>query len=971
MISLVDNHLAPWLWLLALWSLRWGILLVALAAWFWWCAPRSAAIRYFAARSLLLAGLALPLVPQFWGPSTWQEKSPSTFQQSPSAVQQSAMSSVETPASPRPRLPAWKPWDQQPNAGQPMKTNLADQASTPVRVGVQPPLGLARICVLLLATLWLVGVAGSLGRLLLGRIWLFRFLQSATQLPDTAQRELQQCCRELRIRRAIEVQLHTDAAAPMLIGGRKARILVPPYWSELEPVAQRAILLHELAHLQRRDDLSKLTEETIRAFFWFHPLVHWLLRRIGSDREVLCDLIVVHHGTPPLALAGVLLECCRRAGLRRVGLVEPAMMLPFFRRQSVKDRIHFLMEEQKMSQWTLRPSRISVLVGWLILCGTIALIGGFGTRASEPAPPTNSREPATFDESAELPTFSAIQAAYRENFQRLRPLQVIYRITSAEGAGDIELDKWRLRGKEMMLEAVPADLRIEGREPDPDERVWLEYHLAQLPIDVIRLKETLAPEMVERRLATRAVERGAFWTDGAAFHARWARKPEDKESSLFPGPLTPPENLTELYRDITLASWSPQNQLPLRCWFGSQGAIGDQSLGQFISHRSMPLLGFVRTQWIDAEGWHDLDRFMSGECSEYEVVRWIDLDGRAMVLLDGYSKKSEGTGNRERQRAWIDPRRGHLPLRWERTFVDAHGKELGTALQVIEILEIEQLAQSYYPKAIKQQEFVWDPRQEVAKEAGAARPVKPRLPGRTTTWTFDEVNQGRAIDPAALALEFPRGARYRNGIDDRMYVAGTETPVPRPPRPTERGERAPDWEFARWADGTSRSLDDFRDHVILLVFSPDEPWDEGLVSVLEDVAAHYSDKPVTIILVHKPGTEFGTLEQIDRDGGSPILTAIDGGEDPRHGQTAGRFGVSQGTAVVIDRRGHVSFNSDTIEEEMGEFIMWRAARAASIPWPLKESDSEEEMLQQGMRLQSFILREAIDEAFAQPGAGTD
>lgn len=60
-----------------------------------------------------------------------------------------------------------------------------------------------------------------------------------------------------------------------------------------------AILAHEVAHVQRRDNLAAAVHMTVQAVFWFHPLVWWIGARLISERERACDEDVMRHGTPP------------------------------------------------------------------------------------------------------------------------------------------------------------------------------------------------------------------------------------------------------------------------------------------------------------------------------------------------------------------------------------------------------------------------------------------------------------------------------------------------------------------------------------------------------------------------------------------------------------------------------------------------------------------------------------------------
>jgi beta-lactamase regulating signal transducer with metallopeptidase domain len=54
-----------------------------------------------------------------------------------------------------------------------------------------------------------------------------------------------------------------------------------------------AVLIHELAHARRRDNLIRLVHEVAACALWFHPLVWITGRRLALYRELSCDEAVV------------------------------------------------------------------------------------------------------------------------------------------------------------------------------------------------------------------------------------------------------------------------------------------------------------------------------------------------------------------------------------------------------------------------------------------------------------------------------------------------------------------------------------------------------------------------------------------------------------------------------------------------------------------------------------------------------
>src|SRR5207302_1275872 len=67
----------------------------------------------------------------------------------------------------------------------------------------------------------------------------------------------------------------------------------------LSPVQLEAILIHELCHVRRRDNLSAAIHMAVETIFWFHPLVWWIGVRLVEEREHACDEEVLRTAREP------------------------------------------------------------------------------------------------------------------------------------------------------------------------------------------------------------------------------------------------------------------------------------------------------------------------------------------------------------------------------------------------------------------------------------------------------------------------------------------------------------------------------------------------------------------------------------------------------------------------------------------------------------------------------------------------
>jgi bla regulator protein BlaR1 len=85
---------------------------------------------------------------------------------------------------------------------------------------------------------------------------------------------------------------------PVALGILKPIVLIPVgLLTQLTTQQVEAVLLHELAHIRRKDYLVNLIQSFADAVFFFNPAVRWISSRIREERETCCDDIVMQHTT--------------------------------------------------------------------------------------------------------------------------------------------------------------------------------------------------------------------------------------------------------------------------------------------------------------------------------------------------------------------------------------------------------------------------------------------------------------------------------------------------------------------------------------------------------------------------------------------------------------------------------------------------------------------------------------------------
>jgi len=165
--------------------------------------------------------------------------------------------------------------------------------------------------------LWVAIAIAALMRVAVG-VWQVRQIRrSSTEIPAA---ELDPEMRTLlaETKRPVRLLVSDKARVPAALGFRNAAIVLPAWaLSELSTADLRPILIHELAHLRRRDDWTNLVQKSIRALLFFHPAVWWIDARLSLEREMACDDAVLAATGNARAYAGCLIELLEKGCSRR------------------------------------------------------------------------------------------------------------------------------------------------------------------------------------------------------------------------------------------------------------------------------------------------------------------------------------------------------------------------------------------------------------------------------------------------------------------------------------------------------------------------------------------------------------------------------------------------------------------------------------------------------------------------------
>ncbi|MDT7688549.1 MAG: hypothetical protein QOE46_1308 [Acidobacteriota bacterium] len=232
------------------------------------------------------------------------------------------------------------------------------------------------LCLLTLA--WLAGCA-----LLVG-MWLKRrreFVRSVRAGEEAwAGREFKALGRaraRLGLKPEVLLVLSNGGTEPGVWRTRRPVVVLPRMVAgQLDDEELEAVLLHELAHVERRDNLFGNVQTALACALWFNPVVWLVGRRLLAEREHACDERVLEAGGAAGAYAAGILKVVRFcSGLRVAGVVSGAASGSDLRR-----RIEMIMREEKrggLSAW-----HRAVMCGLAATALALTVVAGLTGRAT-------------------------------------------------------------------------------------------------------------------------------------------------------------------------------------------------------------------------------------------------------------------------------------------------------------------------------------------------------------------------------------------------------------------------------------------------------------------------------------------------------------------------------------------------------------------------------------------------------------
>ena len=232
------------------------------------------------------------------------------------------------------------------------------------------------------AALWLLVVLGGAARFTAGTVALARLKRDALPLAPERRAALPLWHRHATAQHARHARLCVSdrVEVPVAVGLFDGMVVVPQHvLDEFEPGDVDRFVLHELAHLERRDDWTTVLQRLIQMVMFFNPAVHVIARRLDLEREIACDDRVIAATSDVRSYAVGLTRMAESTAWPHRGIAAPAI---FITRRQLSLRVEELLTRPRSAvrRVAIAPAAVAIAasLGVVAVAAPLAPIVGFG-----------------------------------------------------------------------------------------------------------------------------------------------------------------------------------------------------------------------------------------------------------------------------------------------------------------------------------------------------------------------------------------------------------------------------------------------------------------------------------------------------------------------------------------------------------------------------------------------------------------
>jgi len=182
---------------------------------------------------------------------------------------------------------------------------------------------------------------------------------------------LQECKRKLGVSETVGIVVSRWLKVPLAWGIFKPMIILPIDAEQWNDNRLRAVILHELAHIKRKDFYTAFLVHIATALYWLNPFVWLLLKELCKAREQACDDMVISAGIPQERYAQELFEIAQTLIVKPW---KPRFDVAMARTTRLEDRILSILNKT-IPRYPLKvKSRVLGTAASLLVIITISII---------------------------------------------------------------------------------------------------------------------------------------------------------------------------------------------------------------------------------------------------------------------------------------------------------------------------------------------------------------------------------------------------------------------------------------------------------------------------------------------------------------------------------------------------------------------------------------------------------------------
>lgn len=272
------------------------------------------------------------------------------------------------------------------------------ESSPPTVVSTSPAKAVPLMATEWLFPIWGIGCTLLLVRLAAAHFLLRRNLARCESAPDSLVSALTTAAKETGYHKPVRLLVDHERTIPVVWGIFRPSLLLPAEATAWSAEQLRSVLLHEMAHIKRRDPLVQCITQIACAIHWFNPLAWIAAWRLHVERERACDDMVLTSGVRPSAYAEHLLHVATNLSAARW---TNACGLAMARKSSIEGRLLAVLSDKLNRRRLTRALTAAAILLSAAIAIPIAMLRAADEKSS---PPQETKKAETVKEGNEADT---------------------------------------------------------------------------------------------------------------------------------------------------------------------------------------------------------------------------------------------------------------------------------------------------------------------------------------------------------------------------------------------------------------------------------------------------------------------------------------------------------------------------------------------------------------------------------------